>query len=94
MVTKKLKNEEPTMLMVGERNYRVRKEKLNQIEHSSLSQFVKHLIQEGIKQILFAQGSEQMMYSDPVQGTYTISKVPDEMIKFLLDQEVIELDKV
>jgi len=52
----------------GERKYRIKKDTLSGLENGftdlttgktkTYTQFEKHMIQEGVKQVLFAQGSE------------------------------------
>lgn len=89
----------------GERKYRVKKDTLSNLENSTtdpktgksrtFTQFEKHMIQEGVKQVLFAQGSEEMETrrinagNDIVDSAYH-RVVPKETIQFLLDYDVIE----
>lgn len=88
----------------GERKYRIKRDTLSQLENSitdptngktrTFTQFEKHMIQEGVKQVLFAQGSEEMeikKYKDQnlVDSTYQ-RVVPKETIQFLLDYDIIE----
>ena len=73
-------------LAIGKRNYRIKKDSLRKLEQSSTtSNFEKHLVQEGVKQILFANGSEEIMIDG---GMFRM--VPKEMIRFLLDHDIIE----
>jgi hypothetical protein len=92
---------EVTSLSGGDRKYRIKKDTLSNLENSKVSQFEKHLIQEGVKQVLFAQGSEEVetryaakmgLVSNPSEEyiTYYQKTVPKETIRFLLDYDVIE----
>ena len=83
-----MKKKEKFSLSIGDRKYKVKKSSLSILDdkNSKLSQFEKHMIQEGIKQILFCSGSEQVL---EIEG-HTFYKVPQEMIRFLLDYDVIE----
>lgn len=76
-----------TSLITGERKYRVKKEALSKLEKASLTQFEKHMIQEGIKQVLFCAGTEDVWDRD---AETSFRRVPKETIQFLLDYEVIE----
>jgi ribosome biogenesis protein Tsr3 len=68
----------------GTRNYRVKKSSIEKIER--LNHFEKHLVQEGIKQVVLAQGTEQFISNDD----HCYNQVPKEMIQFLLDYDMIE----
>jgi len=83
-----MKKNERFSLSIGDRKYKVKKTSLNKLESNtnSLTQFEKHLIQEGIKQILYCGGTEQILEKDG----HNYNQVPKEMIKFLLDYDVIE----
>lgn len=89
----------------GERKYRIKRDTLSQLENSitdlkngkskTFTQFEKHMIQEGVKQVLFAQGSEETEISRINAGKEVVSSsyqrvVPKETIQFLLDYDVIE----
>jgi len=80
----------------GDRNYRIKREKLHETlkETSQMNSFEKHLIQEGIKQVLYGEGTEEIrtrIYEDKqvIDELYQ-RKVTDEMIDFLLQYDVIE----
>lgn len=79
-----------------DKKYKINKGKLSSaIVKSTTTDFEKHLIQEGVKQILFGEGTECLSdISQDVNGYPIINsnyrKVPDEMILFLLDCDVIE----
>lgn len=100
-----------TSMVGGDRKYRIKKDSLTNLESSftdlntgkskSYTQFEKHMIQEGIKQVLFAQGSEEVELRYPVEVIINNSKskeyncisqriVPRELIRFLLDYDMIE----
>jgi len=89
----------------GERKYRIKKDTLSGLENGftdlttgktkTYTQFEKHMIQEGVKQVLFAQGSEEMEVRLVNAGKGVVSSsylrvVPKETIQFLLDYDVIE----
>ncbi len=80
---------------ISNRKFRVKKETLSQIEGLKISQFEKHMIQEGIKQVLFAQGTEtvELDISIHEENHHMIYKniVPKETIQFLLDYDMIEI---
>lgn len=90
----------------GERKYRIKKDALHKIQDEKTSgtfnQFEKHMLQECIKQVLFAQGSEEIEVAYPIEvgtedGKYTEYRsiyqkiVPKEVIQLLLDYDMIEL---
>lgn len=111
--TPKWPHQTTTMSMVGgERKYRIKIDSLNTLENSitdpksdklkTYTQFEKHMIQECIKQVLFAQGSEEVEVRYPVEVGIEGSKsteynlsfqkvVPKEVIQFLLDYDMIEI---
>ncbi len=80
----------------GERKYRIKKDGLKNLDNSSsgITQFEKHLIQESVKQVLFAQGSEEteviIKKGEDVTWTGFQKIVPKEVIRFLLDYDIIE----
>lgn len=94
----------------GDRKYRIKKETLNSLLNDTdpkttprkdvkINSFERHLLQEGIKQVLFCEGREIIEYTDTEEpnktgdwrhNTHTFSKVNKEMIQFLLDYDVIE----
>ena len=89
----------------GERKYRIKKDSLSTLENSytdlstgksrTYPQFVQHLLQEGIKQVLFAQGTELVEthdLDDKGERSYTRHQhvISKEMIQFLLDHDMIE----
>jgi len=76
----------------GERLYRVNKSNLHKElgETSTLNQFEKHILQEGVKQVLFGLGTEQI-YIFEDDNAHSSNKVTDEMIRLLLDYKLIEL---
>lgn len=78
-----------TSLYGGNRNYRIDTKKLSSCldDNSKLTMFEKHLIQEGVKQILFGSGTEEIIDSDT---STCIRIVPEEMIDFLFNYEVIK----
>ena len=69
--------------------WRVKTENLTKVlAKENLGSFEKHMIQEGIKQILFADGTEESMYE--IDGnTWSARQITPEMINFLLDYDVI-----
>jgi ribosome biogenesis protein Tsr3 len=67
----------------GSRNYRVKKSSMEKLE--KLNHFEKHLVQEGIKQVVLAQGTEEF-----ISDEHCYRQVPKEMIQFLLDYDMIE----
>ncbi len=71
----------------GERKYRIKKQSLSELEKATLTQFERHLIQEGIKQVLFAAGTDET-YDRTNEFSYR--EVPKELIRFLLDYDIIE----
>lgn len=107
-----------TSMVGGERKYRIKKDTLSTLENSmtdpktgkslTYTQFEKHMIQECIKQVLFAQGSEEVEVRYPIEVGVEGAKsteynvifqkvVPKEAIQFLLDYDMIEIydyDKV
>ena len=101
-----------TSMVGGERKYRIKQDSLSKLEGSytnltsgksnTYTQFEKHMIQEGIKQVLFTQGSEEVEVRYPVEvgveGHKSIEYnvlfqkvVPKEVIQFLLDYDMIEV---
>lgn len=101
-----------TSMVGGERKYRIKKDTLSTLENSmtdpktgkslTYTQFEKHMIQECIKQVLFAQGSEEVEVRYPVEVGVEGAKsteynavfqkiVPKEVIQFLLDYDMIEV---
>lgn len=75
----------------GDRKYRVKKETVSNLENLKLTQFEKHMIQEGIKQVLFAEGTEQVeVFSEKNEFIYSERRTPKETIRFLLDYDMIE----
>lgn len=79
----------------GERKYRIKKDSLNSLETKNYGQFEKHLLQEAVKQVLFAQGSEEVEVRDMNDKGEVVNSryqriIPKETIKFLLDYELIE----
>ena len=85
------KNSDPISSKGGDRKYRVKKATLSKLEDLKLNQFEKHLIQEGIKQVVFAEGNEEFQGPDK-DGYNSIyyRAVPKETIRFLLDYDMIE----
>jgi hypothetical protein len=71
----------------GDRKYRVKKENISKLENQNLTQFEKHMIQEGIKQVLFVGGTEEIFDKE---NEIITRQVPKELIQFLLDYDVIE----
>ena len=73
-----------------DKNYKVKINKLSKLsETSSLNSFERHLLQEGIKQVLFANGTEEY-YVRNGDNFFTQRRIPEEMILFLLDHDLIE----
>jgi hypothetical protein len=81
-----MKKNEKFTLSIGDRKYKIKKATLAGLENQKITQFEKHLIQEGVKQILYCSGTEQIVEKDG----HTFNQVPKEMIRFLLDYDVIE----
>ncbi len=74
----------------NERNYRIKKSSLASLETSKVSHFEKHMIQEGVKQVLFAGGTEEIeSFTDKGESKFQ-RIVPKETIRFLLDYDIIE----
>lgn len=97
----KAKHLQPQSNSGGERKYRVKIDSLKVLDQKCLdlkdgssieiTQFEKHMIQEGVKQVIFAQGTEEFKRIDEhgsISEFYRV--VPKEMIRFLLDYDVIE----
>jgi hypothetical protein len=87
--------EKQKKVQVGDRNYYINTEKLLDIELNTIqmgmsrkeakySEFQKYLIQEGIKQVLFCTGSDEI-YDDGV----LYRQVSPEMIQFLKDHGLL-----
>lgn len=75
----------------GDRKYRIKTETLSKLGEKKLSDFETHLLQEGVKQVLFAQGSEQFISEETgYQNCYNYLAIPKEMIRFLKDHDLIE----
>lgn len=75
--------------------WKVKKDELTKVlSDQSIGSFEKHMIQEGVKQILFAEGTEEILsraeHSDGSGFNYSLRKVSEEMIKFLLSFSIIE----
>jgi hypothetical protein len=84
------------MKTTKEKFYRVKKESISSLGKTNpprKNEFEIYLIQEGVKQILFAQGNKQISSRISVEGSLVEEWnqfIPKEMIQFLLDYDIIE----
>ena len=74
----------------GNRTLRIKSSRVKELlSDDTLTQFEKHIIQEGVKQVLYAQGTEEL--TTIVNGEHRFQMVvTDEMIDFLRQYELFK----
>jgi hypothetical protein len=76
----------------GNRTLRIKSSRVRELlSDDTLTQFEKHIIQEGVKQVLYGQGTEELTIVDNSIGfERTFLTVTDEMIDFLRQYEIFK----
>jgi|LakMenE18May11ns_1017448.scaffolds.fasta_scaffold9443900_1 ferredoxin-fold anticodon binding domain-containing protein len=75
----------------GNRTLRIKSSRVRELlSDDTLTQFEKHIIQEGVKQVLYGQGTEELTIVDSIGFERTFLTVTDEMIDFLRQYEIFK----
>jgi hypothetical protein len=80
----------------GNRTLRIKSSRVRELlSDDTLTQFEKHIIQEGVKQVLYGQGTEELTIVDEdlrksLGYERTFLTVTDEMIDFLRQYEIFK----